>query len=392
MFLDSLPPIEGIIYLFVLGACVGSFLNVVIHRLPKGMSLLTPPSHCPYCKTRLHWYDNIPVIGWIYLRGKCRYCGHRISPRYPIIEAITGGLFVFYYIMFFLRGIGMAASWPMYFLDMALISGLLAASVIDAEDFIIPAGIPWFLAGAGIVMHAVVDRPNVVGNILIGPAKMSLSAGAGLGLAISIVLLHFGVFPLSFAEGDLMDHEREELSKKNEEVPPEMTAAEVRTEMRKEMLFLIPPMLLGGISLELHIASGGVARMWAQADTILWLNAGLGALFGGMAAAFLVWIIRILGSYAVGREAMGLGDVHLMFGIGAVLGAGAASVAFFIAPFLAILVALYMRLAHRQRQFPYGPFLSLAAAIVMLCYGPIEQYYQPMIYGCITLIHQLLGR
>src|SRR6186713_2187435 len=95
-----------IVFLFLLGACVGSFLNVVVWRLPRGESLITPPSHCPKCDRPLKWYDNLPVIGWIKLGGKCRYCRAPISPRYPIVEAITGALFVFYYVVFFILQIG----------------------------------------------------------------------------------------------------------------------------------------------------------------------------------------------------------------------------------------------------------------------------------------------
>ena len=98
-----------IVFLFAFGACVGSFLNVVVWRLPRGESLVTPPSHCPKCENPLKWYDNIPVVGWIKLRGKCRFCGQPISPRYPIVEAVTGGLFVLYYVLFFLANIGPCA-------------------------------------------------------------------------------------------------------------------------------------------------------------------------------------------------------------------------------------------------------------------------------------------
>src|SRR5687767_268876 len=88
-------------FLFAFGACIGSFLNVVVWRLPRGKSLISPPSHCPNCQHRLAWYDNIPVFGWLMLRGRCRYCAVPISARYPIIEFITGSLLVFYYLAFF---------------------------------------------------------------------------------------------------------------------------------------------------------------------------------------------------------------------------------------------------------------------------------------------------
>jgi leader peptidase (prepilin peptidase)/N-methyltransferase len=76
------------------GASIGSFLNVVIHRLPLGQSLVTPPSRCPKCGYRLKWYDNVPIFGWLWLGGRCRECRNAISIQYPIVELITAVLFV----------------------------------------------------------------------------------------------------------------------------------------------------------------------------------------------------------------------------------------------------------------------------------------------------------
>ena len=77
----------------VLGGAVGSFLNVVVYRLPNGLSLISPPSHCPICKEPIRWYDNVPVFGWIMLGGKCRHCRCSIPVRYPAVEAITAAMF-----------------------------------------------------------------------------------------------------------------------------------------------------------------------------------------------------------------------------------------------------------------------------------------------------------
>ena len=79
--------------IFVLGLCVGSFLNVCIHRIPIGLSVLHPRSRCPSCSTAIRARDNLPVLGWLILGGKCRDCRARISPRYPIVELTTGLLF-----------------------------------------------------------------------------------------------------------------------------------------------------------------------------------------------------------------------------------------------------------------------------------------------------------
>ena len=85
----------GTLLIFVVGAAIGSFLNVVIYRVPAGLSLLHPPSRCPQCLHRLQPYDNVPVFGWLWLKGRCRYCRTAIPTRYPLVEAATGCLFLF---------------------------------------------------------------------------------------------------------------------------------------------------------------------------------------------------------------------------------------------------------------------------------------------------------
>jgi leader peptidase (prepilin peptidase)/N-methyltransferase len=378
-----------ILFVFAFGACIGSFLNVLVYRLPHGISLIQPGSHCPNCKTPLVWYDNVPVFGWIFLRGKCRYCKKPISAVYPIVEAINGLLFAFYYYMFFIKGYGPAGAmdWPIYGLYMVLVSGLFAASLIDAELFIIPAGIPWWIGALGILVHAITDTRGSAGNLIEPPVALALSAGATIGLIISIALLQMGILPLSFTESDLLEVERAELEVKAKkakesgeeevEIPPEFPPAKVRQEIRKEMLFLMPPMVLGGVFVLLYMYAPVIRGVWMSAAHITWVNAGLGSILGGVIGGFVVWLTRIVGSYALGKEAMGLGDVHLQFGTGAVLGAGAATITFFLSPFAAAITGLYLVIVHARRQLPLGPYLSLAAAVVMLFYEPIAAYFQP---------------
>jgi leader peptidase (prepilin peptidase) / N-methyltransferase len=82
-----------VLWLCLLGGVIGSFLNVVVYRLPNGISLITPPSHCPACKKPIRWFDNVPVFGWIMLGGRCRNCRSPISIRYPLVEAVTAAMF-----------------------------------------------------------------------------------------------------------------------------------------------------------------------------------------------------------------------------------------------------------------------------------------------------------
>lgn len=414
-----------ILFFFALGACIGSFLNVVVYRVPEGgLKALASPlwSYCPSCKHRLSANDNIPVFGWMLLRGKCRYCRQPISARYPIVEAITGLLFVFYYVMFFLVGAGPCLSptahhtdpwfmgsmttfpedWPIFLLDLFLIAALLASSLIDAELFIIPAEIPWIVAGIAIVVHTIIDTAATPGNVMTSPAGMALSAGATLGLLISITLLQLGILPLSFAEGGPLLEVEKEAKKKEleqakaegrevEEEAPEFTPKQIRGEMFKEVLFLAPPVALGAISMLLYAKVPAFAHAWRAAYALEWPAGLLGSILGGLVGGFVVWATRILGSLAFGKEAMGLGDVHLMFAVGAVLGGGPATVAFFLAPFFGIALAVYMLLTGTRRQLPYGPYLSLATGFVMLFYCPIAAYLAPGLEGLVAMLRQFSG-
>ncbi|NQU26299.1 MAG: prepilin peptidase [Candidatus Nealsonbacteria bacterium] len=93
ILLDALPWLIGV-WLFAFGGAIGSFLNVVVYRVPAGISLVHPGSHCPRCKTPIRWSDNVPIFGWLFLRGRCRACNGAISARYPTVEAVTATMFV----------------------------------------------------------------------------------------------------------------------------------------------------------------------------------------------------------------------------------------------------------------------------------------------------------
>jgi len=121
------------VWLFAFGACVGSFLNVCIYRLPAGLSVVWPPSHCTTCLKRIAWYDNLPILSWFLLRGRCRHCGECFSVGYAGIEALTGLVFAGFYLAYFVwqvRGPGLAR-WDVYAVHMALLAALVVCSVID---------------------------------------------------------------------------------------------------------------------------------------------------------------------------------------------------------------------------------------------------------------------
>jgi leader peptidase (prepilin peptidase)/N-methyltransferase len=118
------------ILVFGMGCCIGSFLNVVIYRLPQRKSLVHPGSHCPHCGNAIAFYDNIPLLSYVMLMGKCRHCRASISPRYPAVEAIVGLLAL---VLFMRYGFE-----PQFFIEFVLVSLLLSIAFIDLDTFLIP--------------------------------------------------------------------------------------------------------------------------------------------------------------------------------------------------------------------------------------------------------------
>lgn len=116
--------------IFIFGACVGSFLNVVVYRLPAGLSLIHPPSRCPSCLHPLGKTENVPVFGWLWLKGKCRWCQTPISPRYPLVEAMTGFLFVLVFNQYGLTWLSVGY--------VIFLSWLIALALIDFDTMTLP--------------------------------------------------------------------------------------------------------------------------------------------------------------------------------------------------------------------------------------------------------------
>jgi leader peptidase (prepilin peptidase)/N-methyltransferase len=141
----------------VVGLCVGSFLNVCIYRVPRGGSLLRPRSRCPGCEHELGWYDNIPVISYLLLLGRCRRCRSRINPRYPIVEVLTAAVFLLHYMVF-----GLTA---LLFVRLLFACALIVLFAIDLEHQILPNVITLPGVAAGLVF-SLVFPPGVLDALL----------------------------------------------------------------------------------------------------------------------------------------------------------------------------------------------------------------------------------
>lgn len=160
-----------LISVFAFGLCWGSFLNVVIHRLPKGEDLVFTRSHCPQCKKLIRWYQNVPVLSWIFLRAKCAECKSPISARYPAVELLTGLLFL----AAAYKDPNMAA-WPVHFYFLA---SLIAASFIDIDHWILPDKITLPGIVVGLLCSIFISPPGLLFSILgvlIGGGVLYLTA------------------------------------------------------------------------------------------------------------------------------------------------------------------------------------------------------------------------
>ena len=165
------------------GLIIGSFLNVVAYRLPRGESIVHPPSHCPGCDTPIRPWDNVPLLSWIFLRGRCRSCSTRISPRYPLVELATGALFAALAVV---KGLNDDLVVLLPFAAM-----LIAVADIDLEHRIVPNKILLPMAVYGVAASAVV-RTHMLPQLLI--------AGAA---AFAFLLLAALIHPAGMGMGDV---------------------------------------------------------------------------------------------------------------------------------------------------------------------------------------------
>jgi len=502
--LHLLASLNGLLFFLALGAIIGSFINVLTHRIPAGQGVVKPPSACPHCGTRLAWHDNIPILAWLYLRGRCRYCKSPISPRYPLVELAVALLFATPWVLWFMdtntaEHIGitdqlrqtiapewthsfgrsrLAEVWPVFLVVLVMLGSLAAATAVDAVTFTIPLAICWTMVLAGVVGHPIAAAyAHPIGwspfdaaiPTVTGPWLCAALCGA-IGVGLANVLLFFGLFPRSFGDFDQWESDarrayeaavqRGEIDPKTDDAhetgQPPLRALIVRTvfltgpavagmylgfalgqrlglkaegaalgaaaglvvgvilrnlavrgeadadtaptpaaadgpgvwleypharrEMAKELLFLAPIVGLFALGFWLG-APGGPLGAWFNGELgadgsvvggpAVWLRVLGGSLMGLLVGGGLVWAVRIIGTVAFGKEAMGLGDVHLMAGVGACLGWIDPVLAFFVAPFFGIgwaVLSVFASKAFRMSgaALPFGPHLALGSVVVVL--------------------------
>lgn len=281
--MTGLPEFVAYIFIFLFGAVVGSFLNVVIHRVPREESIVFPNSACPNCKTAIKPYDNIPLFGWLMLGGKCRNCKTPISPRYPAVELLTALVFVLTYWQ-----IGLSAFLPV---ALVFVASMIALIFIDSEHMILP-------------------------NVITYPLFF-------LALAVRIV------YPIVFG-------------------------AEYFTDLQH-------------------------SPMTYFQNQPAWLVSLIGAIFGGLVGGGFLWLVGEIWKKLRGVEAMGLGDVKMMFAVGALLGWRLTFLTIFLGAFSGAVIGIFVIYKQKEKdmqaQIPFGIFLGIGSILALLFGEQLINWY-----------------
>lgn len=356
---------------FLFGAFIGSFLNVCIHRLPRNESVVSPPSRCYTCGSRVRWYDNLPLVSYFILRGKCRWCDAPFSVRYVAMEflvaALTGGVIA---LTFAVKPAWIVAPWALSAPELlALIAAgaalislayyLIVSAFIDLEFMIIPDELtksfqwlaPFLALGTGSNLaygwdsSAWLVQRDVFGQASLHIDRFVMYNAAIAGGAIVVLLATLPLARWIYTRF----------------CPPgQRWSPDDHRGFRLGVLWFaagcVPPLLVV------------IACAYAGKHSIgIPLSQ---ALLGSLAGWFSLYLVGLIGTIAFRRNAMGFGDVKFLAPIGAFLGPIGVLYVFFLAAFIGSLIGIPMRLSRRaQREIPFGPYLALGA-LAAIFVGP----------------------
>lgn len=375
-----------LVWLFVVGTCIGSFLNVCIYRLPIGETVVFGGSHCRKCNVSLRWYDNIPIFGWLRLRGRCRGCGEKFSVRYLLVELFTGIAFsALYWWEIGQNGLyppGMLPPAPggpplwlvqhgQYASHVVLLCFMIVASVIDLDSYQIhdevtvtgtllgligAAAFPWSMlpnwSRLNNLNAPVYDSFLPLSNLqVLYPRWLeNWPEDGGLYTALACYLFWWvGVTPWPVGNS---------LARKWRVV--------WTWHFRKHRALLHT--LIG------VVGSLAIVLAWSYLPMPQWKGL-MTSLAGAAWGLGLVWLFRVVASKCLGKEALGFGDAMLMAMVGAFLGWQSVLLAFFLfAPIMGLVVAMIKWLSAGGEHIPYGPYLCLGTAAVVVAWQPIWDY------------------
>ena len=342
---------------FTFGSIVGSFLNVCIHRMPRGESVVMPPSHCPHCRYSIPWYLNIPLVTWLMLGGKCRNCGAPISVRYFLVELLTALLFLACWLAFGHQAPALALVYCL------VLAGFEVATFIDFEHFIIPDEITLGGIGAGFVASYFVPMLHRVQTSAASLERCFAGVIAGAGLVYGILRLGkllYGRQKFELAPGSRVYFTETTVKLPDKEIPYEdifyrksdTIVLEARTVEMADRCYTRVPVRLSPMRLrvgEEAFSPEDVPHLEVVTDEIV-----------------------------VPREAMGLGDVKFMAAIGAFLGWQAVLFSLMLSAIMGAAVGvglIALRRSEWSSRLPYGPYIALAATLWIFGGDRIAQWW-----------------
>jgi len=332
---------------FVFGCIVGSFLNVCIYRLPLGLSIVTPPSHCPHCQYSIPWYLNVPLVTWLALRGRCKNCGAPISPRYFIVELLTGVAFLSCWLAFG------KASPVIAILYTILLAGLIAATFIDFEHFIIPDEITYGGMAVGLIVSFLFPVLHDVSRLTAGMWQSVLGLGAGAGIIYAILRLGKLLF----------GRQRLKLPVDTKIVFTETSVHLPDREIPYDELFYRQSDVIALRARTVELVDRGYRDVMVRlALRSGWLEIG-GERLNPETVPYLE---AVSAEIVLPREAMGLGDVKFMGAIGAFVGWQGVLFSLMVSSMIgaaAGIALIIMRRREWSSRMPYGPYIALAATI-----------------------------
>jgi leader peptidase (prepilin peptidase)/N-methyltransferase len=330
---------------FSLGCIVGSFLNVCIHRLPLGESIVSPPSHCPSCKYSIPWYLNIPLATWLYLKGKCRNCGAPISVRYFLVELLTGIVFATCWISYGHQSVLLALIYSVF------MSGLIAATFIDFAHFIIPDEITLGGMGLGFVCSFLVpalhSKESVTDAIRSSILGMAIGAGVVYGI-LRLGKLFFGRDRMALEGESRIIFTETAVHLPGKEILYEDVFYRPSDAIRLRAKFLeLVDRCYRDIEVRLTPKALHLGEEVIDPETVPYMEA-------------------ISGEIVLPREAMGLGDVKFMGAIGAFLGWKAVIFSLMGSSIVGSIVGIGLIATGKRSwsaRLPYGPYIAFAAAV-----------------------------
>ena len=363
----------------VFGTLIGSFLNVVTWRMPRNQSVVTPPSRCPVCGTGLSWWENLPVIGWLALRGHCRHCDTAIHPRYLLMELAVGALTAGVVLLCLdpvavpgVLGHGpwqgapwlMKSGWPGWLVPalsasalLTLVWYLLVASIIDLEHTIIPdelskgmqliapvLAVCTYNCAIGTFPIDWLVRINEIGHATPTPGVFSLWLVGIVGGAALLLWLSEACLRLVY----------ERYMAPNEPWTPDDTRGVVVGVCWFQTVIALWTVLTLIVAWSLPGVAGVILAMQLAL-----------AVFGMLAGWWSLYLVGLIGTVAFRRNAMGFGDVKLLAPLGAFLGPFGVLYALAFASVLGSVIGIVLLALRRTVQIPFGPYLALGAIAAM---------------------------